>query len=338
MAGNNRRKWIFGVVCLMALMTAAYFGWRFWESRQADELILYGNVDIRQVDLGFRVAGRIAEVLVEEGQEVETGEPLARLDRDVLEQQLDLAKARLEAASANLARLEKGYRVQEIAQARASVASARAAAENAAINLRRIRGLRVDNAVSQKDLDNARASDREARAALASAEEQFAMLSSGYREEEVRAQIAEVAASRAQLRKAEIELADGELKSPQKGVVLTRAREAGAIVNAGQTVYTLTLTDPLWLLAYVSEPDLGKIKPGMAVEVAVDAAPGQRFPGWVGFISPTAEFTPKTVETPELRTSLVYRIRIRAKDPENLMRQGMPVTIFITSANESSGK
>ena len=107
--------------------------------------------------------------------------------------------------------------------------------------------------------------------------------------------------------------------SPQKGVVLTRAREAGAIVQAGQSVYTLTLTDPLWLRAYVDEPDLGRIKPGMPVRVLVDAAPGKSFSGSVGFISPTAEFTPKTVETHEVRTALVYRLRVQVDDPENVM-------------------
>ncbi len=133
----------------------------------------------------------------------------------------------------------------------------------------------------------------------------------------------------AQFAMAGIQLDDAVLHAPQKGIVLTRAREAGAIVDAGQTVYTLTLVNPVWLRAYVDEPNLGLIKPGMAVRVAVDAAPGRTFPGRVGFISPSAEFTPKTVETEEVRTALVYRLRIQAEDPENVMRQGMPVTIFV---------
>ena len=146
------------------------------------------------------------------------------------------------------------------------------------------------------------------------------------------AQLAAVAAAEAELRRAEIDLADGVLHAPQKGTILTRAREAGAIVQPGQTVYTLTLTEPVWLRAYVDEPNLGKIRPGMPVRVAVDAAPGKTFPGTVGFISPTAEFTPKTVETREVRTALVYRLRVQAQDPENVMRQGMPVTIFVDTA------
>ncbi|MDE7370813.1 MAG: efflux RND transporter periplasmic adaptor subunit, partial [Desulfovibrio sp.] len=295
-------------------------------------LVLFGNVDIRQVDLGFRVGGRIESVLVDEGDTVADGQPLARLDADILRQQRDQAAARLAGQKADLARLERGYRTEEVAQARAQVAAARAVAENAAINLHRVTAMRQSNAISQKELDNARAADREAAARLKSSQDQLDMLLSGYREEDVLAQRAAVAAAEAGLRRAEIDLADGVLRAPQKGTILTRAREAGAIVQPGQTVYTLTLTEPVWLRAYVDEPNLGRIKPGMPVRVAVDAAPGKTFPGRVGFISPTAEFTPKTVETREVRTALVYRLRVRAEDPENVMRQGMPVTIFVDTA------
>ena len=189
--------------------------------------------------------------------------------------------------------------------------------------------MRASNAISQKELDNARAAEREAAAKLRSAQDQLDMLTSGYREEDVLAQRAAVAAADAELNHAEIQVRDAVLAAPQKGIILTRAREAGAIVQAGQTVYTLTLTNPVWLRAYVDEPNLGKVKPGMPVRVAVDAAPGKTFPGTVGFISPTAEFTPKTVETREVRTALVYRLRVQVEDPENVMRQGMPVTITL---------
>lgn len=331
MSISNRGR-IAIVFLAFALMCALAIGlWFYWRERQNHDLVLYGNVDIRQVDLGFRVGGRIAEVLVEEGDKVEKGQPLARLDTDLLSQQLDAMRAALEEQEAKLARLEKGYRTQEIAQARASVASASASAENARLNLERVSVLRSRNAVSQKELDNARAVDREAAAAERSAKEQLAMLLSGYREEEVLAQKAAVDGARAQLKKAEIQLEDSVLRAPQSGIVLTRAREAGAIVGEGQTIYTLTLANPVWLRVYVSEPSLGLVKPGMEVGVAVDAAPGKIFPGKVGFISPTAEFTPKTVETREVRTSLVYRVRVWAEDPENVMRQGMPVTVYIPS-------
>lgn len=332
MAG--RKRLALAIVAIGVLGVCAWFVWRELHRTASDALVLYGNVDIRQVDLGFRVSGRISDVLVEEGDSVAKGQPMAILDKDILLQQRDEAKAKVDTQKANLDLLESGYRTEEVAKARAAVAEARASAENAAINLHRVENLRATNAISQRELDNSRAAQKEASARLRSAEDNLRMLSSGYREEDIMAQKANLEASQASLELAEIHLADAVLAAPQKGIVLTRAREAGAIVQSGQTVYTLTLNDPVWLRAYVSEPDLGLIKPGMPVGIAVDAAPGKRFKGTVGFISPTAEFTPKTVETKEVRTNLVYRLRIQAEDPENVMRQGMPVTIFVNTGNE----
>lgn len=322
------RRGIF-VTLSFLIVTVCICVWQFWPGPKEKELILYGNVDIRQVDLAFRVGGRLTDVLVEEGDKVEVGQPLARIEKDILEQQLAAAKAELQIQQANLLRLEKGYRIQEIAQARAAVASAEAQAENAKIAWKRITRLRSGNAASQKDLDNAAAVKKETGAALRSAREHLAMLMAGFREEDVLAQKASVESAQAQFNKAAIQLADAVLYAPQKGIILTRAREAGAIVSEGQTIYTLTLNDPVWIRAYVDEPSLGLIYPGMEVEVETDSVPGKKYPGTIGFISPLAEFTPKTVETMEVRTSLVYRIRIRMNDPDKVMRQGMPVTVRI---------
>lgn len=294
--------------------------------------VLHGNVEIRQVDTGFRVGGRIAAVLVEEGERVQAGQVLARLDTDLLEAETDRIRAQLAQQEATLQRLERGYRSEEIAGARADAAAAAALAENARINLHRVEAMRSSNAISQKELDNARGTYRNAAAKHKAAREQLALVSAGYREEEILAQRAVVAATRASLQQAIIHLSDAELKAPQDGIVLTRAREAGAIVDTGQTVYTLSLVNPVWLRVYVDEPRLGRIKPGMRVEAETDAAPGRRFTGHVGYIAPAAEFTPKNVETYEVRTSLVYRIRVQVEDPDNIMRQGMPVRVFLPDA------
>ena len=314
------RQKILAAVLLVGVAVA--LGWYFLWDRTQGSLVLYGNVEIRQVDVSFRVDGRIAQVLVDEGDSVRAGQELARLDDDLLRQQRDQTAAQLAGQKAQLLRLERGYRTEEVEQARAAVARARAVADNAAINLNRVSAMRARNAISQKELDNARSSDRSARAELD-------MLLSGYREEEVLAQRAAVDAAAAALELAEIRLRDALLTAPQDGIVLTRAREAGAIVQAGQTVYTLSLVDPVWLRVYVDEPQLGRIKPGMAVRVRVDAVPDKEFSGRVGFISPAAEFTPKSVETMEVRTSLVYRLRVQVDDPDNVMRQGMPVTVTL---------
>ena len=318
---------------LVPLLLLALVGFGAWQwlrpTGPGDHLTLYGNVEIRQVELAFRVGGRIAQVLVDEGSRVQSGTVLAALDKDLLTQSRDAASADLKGKQAQLARLSSGYRVEEVAQAQAAVEGAEAQARNAQINLRRVEAMRLTNAIAQKDMDNALARHVEATAQLQSAREQWAMLKSGYREEDVLAQRAAVEAAEAQLARAETLLNDAVLTAPQTGIVLTRAREAGAIVQEGQTVYTLTLTEPKWLRVYVEEPQLGLITPGMPVRVTVDSAPGKSFSGTVGFIAPTAEFTPKSVETLEVRTALVYRLRILATDPDNVLRQGMPVTVTI---------
>lgn len=319
-------------ISLIALLFIAACGallWRHLRPAPADSLTLYGNVDIRQVDLAFRVGGRIEKVLVEEGERVAAGQPLAVLEKDLLAAARDEASASAQAQRANLDMLLKGYRAQEVEQARAKVASARAVDVNASANYARVSALARRNAVSRKELDSATAAQREAAASLRQASENLDMLEAGYREEDIRQQEARVKAADAALATAEIRLADATLKAPEQGVILSRARESGAIVGEGQTVYTLTLSNPVWLRAYVNETELGLIRPGMPVKIAVDAAPGKFFDGQVGFISPTAEFTPKTVETRDVRTSLVYRIRVIARDPENIMRQGMPVTVIV---------
>jgi HlyD family secretion protein len=299
-------------------------------------LVLHGNVDVREGVCAFRVGGRISQVLVDEGERVKPGQALARLDDDILRNELAKAEAALAGEKAQLARLKKGYRTEEIAQAESAMAAAAAVAENARINLERVQTMRGANAISQKELDNARASAKESTAQFVSAKENFEMLTAGYRAEDVQAQEAQVAAATASLELARIHLADATLPAPENGVVLSRVREAGTIVQAGDAVYTLALTDPTWIRAYVDEPNLPRIAPGMAVNVHLDAFPGKTFPGVVGYISPSAEFTPKTVETQEVRTNLMYRIRIQVEDSGNVMRQGMPVVVDVAEAGKDA--
>jgi HlyD family secretion protein len=170
---------------------------------------------------------------------------------------------------------------------------------------------------------------RQAEAELKSAQQAQQLAVLGPRKEDIAAAQGALEAARAQRQIAETALADTELKAPAVGIILTRAVEPGAIVAAGTTVYTLSLQNPVWVRAYVSEPRLGTLAPGMAVEVYTDTRPDKPYPAQVGFISPVAEFTPKSVETPELRADLVYRFRVLVKNPDAALRQGMPVTVRI---------
>ena len=330
MTVSPQRKKLALALVLGALAVVGY-GIFSGQSMQKDggRLTLYGNVDIRQLDAAFRVGGRIRKVLVEEGEEVRAGRILAELDDEPLRQIHAAASANLAMQEAVLLKLERGYRAEEVAQAEAAVVSARAQAEHAFQEFTRIERLRASNAVSQKDFDSAKAAFVDADAGLRSATENFAKLKSGYQREDVDAQRATVAAAKAQRDQAATALDDAVLTAPQDGVVLTRVREAGAMIQAGQTVYSLSLIKPVWIRVYVKQPKLGLIKPGMPVRVAVDSAPEKSWPGTVGFISPKAEFTPKSVETRDVRDDLVYRIRVIAEDPDNVMRQGMPVTVTI---------
>ena len=315
------------------LLAAIFLGgggiWWLRSGGSGEPAPLYGNVDVRQVDLAFRVEGRLAELLVEEGDHVTPGQKLAVLDKGYLEDAVGIAQARLDGAVANLDKLEAGNRPQEIAQARAQVAQAEAAALNAREKFDRATAMTLDTSVSRQTLDNAKSDLRQTAAQLTHAREALVLAEKGFRTEDIAVAKAQVDAERGTLDLMRRRLADAELFSPADGIVLTRVREPGSTMLPGATVLSLAMTSPMQVRTWVPEGRLGQAVPGAKVEIATDSAPGKVYHGQIGFVSPVAEFTPKTVESPELRTSLVYRVRIVVSDPDPLLRQGMPVTVRI---------
>ena len=305
---------------------------------QAEQyLVLQGNIDIRQVQLGFRVNGRIAEMFVEEGDRVEAGTALAHLDPEPLENERAVAAAELATRQADLHRLEAGMRPAEIRGAEARVTEARASQRSAEETARRQETLFANGAVSQQSATESRARAEETRARLHVAEAALNLAREGFRAEDVDAGRAALAAAEARLRTAETRLADATLKAPSAGVVLARVREPGAIVQQGETAFTLALDRPLWVRAYVQGEDLARVAPGAEAEVWTDAAPDRlQAVGQVGFVSPTAEFTPRTVQTENLRSGLVYQVRIIVAEPDALLRQGMPASVGIRVLNLES--
>jgi len=302
----------------------------YWEEKKNhDTLVLYGNVDIRQVDLGFRVSGRIAQMRFEEGDEIKAGDILATLDKAPYEADLAVAKAQLEQAEANYTKYKHGSRPQEIEEAKANIREQQAAFDNAEIILKRQSQQIKVGASSQQAYDDARSQKVKTEALLKSAKEAFSLAEEGFRKEDIDAAHGAMKMATAQLETAQINLKDTEIFSPSDGIIMTRVLEPGAIIAPLSIVYTLSLHKPVWVRAYVSEPHLGRIKPGMEALVITDSHPDKPFKGQIGFISPQAEFTPKTVETTELRTDLVYRLRILVDDPKGNLRQGMPVTVHI---------
>jgi HlyD family secretion protein len=321
-------------IVLVVLALAAVAGAFAWyqlggEAEPENVLVLYGNVEVRDVDLAFNVEGRLEEMLVEEGDWVEQGQTVARLDSSYLESGLAVAKARADAQRAIVAKLEAGSRPAEIARAKAELAESLAAAENARLILQRRQTLVVSDTVSQQALDDAQAALRQAEAEAEAQRETLTLLREGPRQEDIEAARAQLRADMATIDLIRRRLEETDLKAPSDGTILTRVREPGAVVLPTSSIYTLALVDPVWVRTYVPETELGRVVPGMAADVTADSLPGKAYRGQVGFISPSAEFTPKSVQTPELRTDLVYRARVVVDAPDQGLRQGMPVTITL---------
>ncbi len=265
------------LLLLLILAGIAYWVYYYWERKPEDqnELTLYGNVDIRQVDLGFRVKGRVIYMPFQEGDYVAAGQLMAILDKQPYEDQVREAQAHINSIQASL--------------------------DNAREFVERRESILGTGAVSAEEYTQAISSMRVYQANLKEAE--------------------------AALGVAITNLQDTELYAPSDGVILTRIREPGTVVKEADPIYTLSLVSPVWVRAYVSEVQLGDIYPDMQAEVFTDTPGGHVYKGHIGFISPVAEFTPKTVETTQLRTDLVYRLRIIADNPDHGLRQGMPVTV-----------
>lgn len=274
------------VVIVLAIAGAAT--WWFTHRQAAPtELLLYGNVDLRQVDLAFNNNERIAQVLVDEGAHVRAGQVLARVDISRLTPQEAQAAANVEVDKVNVA--------------------------NAKLQYGRLATLFTTSggrAVSKQDYDNAKATLDGAQARQDADTAQLALLKQ--------------------------ELKDAQLVSPTDATVRSRLMEPGDMASPARPVFTLAVTDPKWVRVYVTETDLGKVHPGMRATVSADSFPKRGFPGWVGYVSSVAEFTPKNIETPELRTSLVYEVRVFVNDPNDDLRLGMPATVHIPLASSKA--
>lgn len=270
---NHMKASIWIIVLIISIGLCIYF--LIERTQDNDALVLYGNVDVRQVDLGFRVSGKVISLEFEEGDRVPKGALMAKLDDQPYKDMVKEAKASLESTEASLANAEQ--------------------------LLKRRQDLVTDGSISQEDLDISMTNRNVLKANKLQAEAALAV--------------------------AELNLAYTDLFAPTEGTILTRIREPGSVVNPSEPVYTLSIISPIWIRAYVHEPELGLIHPGMEADIFTDTKGSKVYRGKIGFISPTAEFTPKTVETTQLRTDLVYRIRIYAENPDEGLRQGMPVTV-----------
>ncbi len=345
------KKRVFILAVLILLIAAGFFGWRWHQRKQApgDTIVLYGNVDIRQVQMAFNNSERIDKLLVDEGSAIHAGQLIAQLVQQRFQDAVAQDKATTAAQQQVVARLLAGSRPEETAQARAEVAAAQAdvtAAQanvtNAELFYHRQQTLAKQQYVSLQIRDDAERSYLAQQASLAAkkqvlaAKEQALQLSIiGPRKEDIAAARATLQADAAALALAQKKLADTQLYAPADGVIQNRILEPGDMATPQTPVFTLALDNPLWVRAYLPEPQMGKVALGMRAWIESDSFPGQRFPGWIGFISPVSEFTPKNVETTQLRSQLVYRVRVYACNPEHRLRLGMPATVVIPLSNNA---
>lgn len=302
------------------------------EAETAEELRLSGNVDVREVSLAFRQSDRISEIFAEEGDTVTTGQVLAKLDSRELELTIAAAKSQVHAQEAALLKLKNGNRPEDIAQAESKVRAARADADNAFQHFDKIRRVYEEtdgSAITRDELETARLTYNAKVAALEEAQQAHSLAAAGARYEDIAAAEGQLQYLKDELARQEFLLTQYELVSPTDGVIRSRLLEVGDMASPSAPLFKISLNTKKWVRAYVSEPDLGKIFEGQPAQIFIDSLPNAPIAGQIGYISDTAEFTPKTVQTDELRTSLVYEIRVFADDGKNLLRLGMPATVVI---------
>lgn len=331
------KKLIAVVLVVIAVVIIGFCAWKYNNKNQKDNILtLYGNVDIRQVSLAFEQSGRIEKLLVQEGDKVKAGQVLAALNTNALQIQAKQAQAQLKAQQEAIVKQDVGARPEEISQAKAQLASAQAELDKTNKNLQRLQIL-VSNtdgrAISQQELDYAKSNKDSAEAAVRERQANLELIIKGARKEDRETTKAQYEVTKANLDLINYNLTQAELKSPVNAMVRARLQEVGDMTTAQKAVYTLALTDPKWIRVYVNEQDLSSIKMGGTAQVIRDSYPNQPINGKIGYISSVAEFTPKTVQTEEIRTTLVYEVRIYVNDPNDQLKMGQPVTVKVPLAS-----
>ncbi len=318
-------------IVLVLLVGAAVLAWFRFQAPASDDnmLTLFGNIDIREAQLTFNASEHVNRILVEEGEHVAKNQLLASLHQELFQSQVAQAEAQVEARHQQLIKLQAGSRPEEIDKASAELEAARARAEAAHDTWQRLQALVAKKLASREEVETAKSSAHVAQAQVEAARAALRLLQAGSRKEDIAAARAELKAAEAALQVAQQNLANTELRAPADGIIRTRILEPGDMANPLKPALTLAFANPVWVRAYLPESLLGRVKPGMAASIITDSYPDKKYPGWVGYISPTAEFTPKNVETPELRTRLVYQVRIFTCNPREELRLGMPATVEI---------
>ncbi len=301
------------------------------KSEHKKNIKLSGNVEITDVEVSFKIAGRVDKRLVDEGDFVQAGQLIAVLDTSELMHEVELKQADVAAAEANLLELVNGYLPQEIARADAQRDKAKANLTLQEADFLRQQQLFQQQVISTREFETSKSLFDKAQAEYVEYSEYYNLLRNGTRAEKISKAEADLQQAKQSLVISEIRLGYANLYSPISGYVLSKNVESGEYVSPGTPIVTIGNLDNVWLRAYINETELGLIKLGQTVDVKTDTFPHKTYPGRISFISSQAEFTPKNVQTQTERVKLVYRVKIDIANPHQELKAGMPAdgTIFL---------
>lgn len=286
----------------------------------------HGQIDIRQSYLTFERQGRISELLADEGSIVKAGDVLARLDTKTLDHQIEIQKAQCRQAKASLDEAHNGFRKEEIKQAKAAVERLTQSYKLAKLSNDRYQKLYKTRDASEQDKDKAYYNMTEIKGQLDEALAKYDLVKSGVRSEAIDKAQATYDSCANNLSYLEYQKEEQSvIRAPFDGVIRVRKAELGDMASPQNSVFELSMTDSKRARIYVNELQLHYIRVGDTA--SVETAFGDSVPGTIAFISSTAMFTPKTVQTEDLRAELVYEVRVDVKDSGNVLRLGQPVTV-----------
>lgn len=311
-----KKLFLFLPLCLI------YFTGCFQEKKETK---FYGNVDVRTVSLAFRVSGRLETLNFDEGEKLKKGDVIATIENSIFKENLNQINAQINLQEIQIQKLEKGYRTEEIEKSKAKLSEVKANLDRINKDFQRAQTLLKSNSISEQSYDNTKSQALDLQAQYDYAKSSLELLQNGYEKEDILSAKATLESLKAQKNILQINYNDTVLYSPVDGTIITKVYEAGSIVNSSQTIVEIAKSDEFWVRSYLSEKYLGLVKAGMKAVITNDS--NKTYEGVVSFISPLAEFTPKTVQTEDLRTDLVYRFRIIVKNVDDNLKQGMPVTI-----------
>ncbi len=326
------------IIVGVAIAGSLYYLFSRDKEEEGTVIKVSGNIEATEVDVGFKISGRIVSRFVEEGDWVDQGKVLAKLDDEDLRNRVEVARATLTSARARLSKLLSGSRPEEIRQAEANLDQARFDLENKEIQYERMKSLFERKVIPKETLDNAEAVFKIAKASFQKAMENYTLVREGPRREDIEDARAQVEQARASLKLNETQLSYTTLRSPISGIVLVKSGEIGEVVNPGTSILTLADIEHVWLKAYIPETDLSKVKWGQEVIVNTDLRPKKDYRGKISFISSQAEFTPKQIQTEKERVTLVYRIKVDISNKDRELKPGMPADGKILLESSSPGK